>query len=156
MKSINQNPMLKYVVHKGIMPNDILHVGYTIVLTEEDHKCINAFLATQNISEDVKVSEKKCSTALMFHTTNDQKSMQDWFNIQFKKDQPAYLKGLFAAKKCVVGHCTIGPVHTWIVLSKGSNITPIHLKKQVSNGSLGNEMVIPRITLKTQPYITRK
>ena len=112
----------------------IIHCGYKLAISEEVKKKIHEFLP------DAKINEEPI-TAIHYMAGHDM--MSSWYSKHSKKPIVAYLHGLYINErlKHAIGHFTVDGVHTWVILSKGTQISPGNLKKEISAGRHGPEIV---------------
>ena len=123
----------------------IIHVGYTLNITEEVKQLIMSYLPGSKINE---------APITAIHYQAGQNDMLNWYNKKSKVQTIAYLKGLYIDErlKYAVGHFTIDATHTWVILSKGTNIAPANLKRKVSAGELGKEIPVERVSVPCTAY----
>jgi len=139
----------------------IVHVGYELEINEDTKQ---ALIRVSGADEKMaKLMLSKPIVAVIYNpytrTLQDdknkdmQKTMKEWHAKQ--KSDIFYAKGIFVDLKSryLVLHGTIGPIHHWITIIKGTEISPIHLKAKVSSGDLGKEILIERIAIPCKPYM---
>lgn len=123
----------------------IVHVGYTLNITDEVKQLVTSHLPGSKVNEEP-------ITAI--HYQAGQNEMSNWYNKKSKVQTVAYLKGLYIDQrlKYAVGHFTIDATHTWVILSKGTAIAPANLKRKVSVGELGKEIPVDRVSVPCTAY----
>lgn len=123
----------------------IIHCGYTLHITDEVKKLVTGLLPGATVVE---------APITAIHYQAGQELMTSWYNKKSKSPAVTFLKGMFVDTrlKYAVGHFTIEGVHTWVILSKGTQIAPANLKRKVSAGEVGVEIPVEKVQVQGTAY----
>jgi hypothetical protein len=146
------NKMSEIPPNHVVNKKKIIHVGYELCITDEiKQKLLDSIPNSDDNDKCNFVFLKKPIVAVLHRTSNEE--MSAWYTTAGTKKRECYAQGIFATDKYLVLHCTIGGLHQWVTVVKGTNIQPLQLKKKISNGDLGQEIPIEKIQIPCVPYI---
>jgi hypothetical protein len=145
-----------------------VHSGYKLIVTDEIREKLRPVLGdtlANNLNKEPIVAinyfSRKISGGSNYmplrrlNSSDTINEVESWYNSRKNKEDIAYLRGIYIdpRKKYAIGHITINSLHEWIILHRGTNIRPFHLKRLVGSGQIGNEIPIEKIEIKTATYI---